>query len=137
MKSAPGFDIVSIFLGLGVAMSLSKGDKVTLSISPVVNVTKYDRLKPHASVTFDIGENPDCDIDAAEKELRMLACRAMLLEAELTCELQTAMDSGDGAFRAFLEKETNRGNIKKDHTPTREAAPRTVKVKPKRYGGVG
>lgn len=49
---------------------LKKGERLTLSVSPAFRFDQYNGLKAHASVTVEIGDDPEADLARAREEIR-------------------------------------------------------------------
>lgn len=70
------------------------GDTVTLSISPVVQLAPYTHAKPFASITREIGDDPDADLEDMQNILRVNIRHSMLLEIESLDEFTAALEGG-------------------------------------------
>ena len=69
-------------------MALKPGDRVSLSISPVIALGRFVNCKAHATLTRELGEDVDAELAAMEAELVPLYRRALLVELEQLNELQ-------------------------------------------------
>ena len=75
---------------------LKKGDKVTLSINPVIQLADYRYVKPHAAITHEIESNDaegiQKEIDTVSIDLRKLCMRACGIELGMLDELYAKLD---------------------------------------------
>lgn len=74
-----------------------KGQKVMLSANPTIPLAKYDFLKPMASITFEIGDDPAQDLRDATEGLRTAIYTAMLTDLGVRNELAEILGSDTDA----------------------------------------
>ena len=90
----------------GTSMALKKGDRVTLSVAPQIQLEEYHNLKPMASVTRDVGDNPEEDLRDMAREVRKLVCRGVLIQLEAENDLIAVLEHGDvDSLVKFCQKE--------------------------------
>jgi len=73
---------------------LRAGDRVTLGVSPTVEVAPYQFLKPTASVTRTLGDDVDGDIADMQAALTDAIYRATEVHVAATAELMDAIEDG-------------------------------------------
>jgi len=89
-----------------------KGQRVTLSANPTIKLTKYEFLKPMASVTFAIGDDPEESVAQGERALRQAIFRSMVLDLDIRNELAEFLGDEDNdvdteSLAAFLLKKVD------------------------------
>jgi hypothetical protein len=116
-------------------MPLLPGDSVTISVSPSIELAKYQFLKPHVSLTRVIGEDPQQTIADMEKEVRQLALKAAAVELSLDDELISALRAGDlhnyikGAIENEQITEKHTQQLQDTGVPARDATKATRLVR--------
>jgi hypothetical protein len=70
-----------------------KGQKVTLSANPTIQLSKFEFLKPMASITFEVGDDPEQDLRGATEGLRTAIYTAMLTDLGVRNELAEILGS--------------------------------------------
>lgn len=64
------------------------GQRVTLSANPTIQLAEYQYLKPMASVTFEIGDDPEQDIAEGRAALRRALYESIRTDLGLRNEIQ-------------------------------------------------
>lgn len=105
-------------------MTIQPGDRVSLSLSPIISLSTYINLKPHASVSRDVpeGADPVAFIEQLTADVREVCYNALAADLDVMNELSQAL--AEGADLATILKE------KIGHVP-----PRTVSETPARSAG--
>ena len=89
-----------------MACPVKKGDTVTLAVNPNIEISQYFRIKPYASLTRIIGDNPEEELKAIHNDLNTLALQAVLQELKLDDVLQVIVaEGGWEALEEFCRKE--------------------------------
>lgn len=95
----------------------TKGQRVTLSANPTIQLTRYEFVKPMASVTFEIGDDPVKSLEQGEAALRQAVFRSILLDLNIRNELAEFLGDEDTEVRtedlaAYLLKKVD-GDVKR------------------------
>ncbi len=109
-------------------MPLREGDVVTLSAAPVVVLTQYDRLKPHASVTRTLSDDVAGDLAEMQVELRKQVFISLRLLLQAGSDMYDALGK-DLDLDALMErcaKEIGDGLDEGTHLTTPEVAPKST-----------
>jgi len=61
-------------------MALREGDKLALRVQCVVKLSQYEALKPWASLTRELGPDPEADAEDMRRTLYVELRRAVLME---------------------------------------------------------
>ena len=94
-------------------MSVKQGDRVSLSLGPTINVGDYSSVKPMVTVTREIGDDPEQDLQEMRDSLKTLYQHQLKLEVMAlmgTGSLLTSCESLDDVAAAILEG-INNGSI--------------------------
>lgn len=76
-----------------VAMGLRKGDRLTLSRGATIWLTQYDALKPHVTLTRELGDDPEADKAEMERICYVELRRAVLDEIRTRRKAEKLMGS--------------------------------------------
>lgn len=69
-------------------MSLRKGDRVSISINPVVALSRFVNCKAHATLTRELGDDPEADLEQMGRDIVGVYREALLAELGQLSELQ-------------------------------------------------
>lgn len=72
-----------------------KGQRVTLSTNPTIKLGKYEFLKPMASVTFEISDDPESDLREGTRALREAIYQSMLTDLGVRNEIAEFLGDDD------------------------------------------
>lgn len=73
-------------------MGVKSGDVVTVSVGPTINLSNYESLKPHASITRELGEDPEADLASMQAVLAAVFHHTLLTEVGLMTGARDALD---------------------------------------------
>lgn len=95
---------------------MKKGDRVTLESHPAIRLSKYEYVKPGASLTRVLGDDPDADVATMRVDLRRMLMESLSVELAVLRRTAKAIDGkttdeGMKALRALCEKELGGENI--------------------------
>lgn len=96
-------------------MPLRQGDTVSLSISPAVQLTRYQFLKSHATLTRVLGADPEADVADAQQELRKLYFQTVHAELTMLDELSQII-SKEGTTEAVAHYAAKQARIHASET---------------------
>jgi nitrogen regulatory protein PII-like uncharacterized protein len=111
--------------------NLRKGDQLSLTASITISLGNYQSLKPSATVTRTVGDDPEHDIREVSDELRLALHRSVVVEVQSLERMAAAIDEGglDGlihycqtAIDDELEEQTS-------HSATRERRVKRCRVR--------
>lgn len=95
-------------------MPFQPTDKITMSVSPAVQLAPYQWLRPHVSLTRAAGDDVNKTIEDMSQDLRKLALHAATVELGLCDELAAAITQGD--LTTYLQKAVNNESITQEIT---------------------
>lgn len=85
-------------------MAYRKGQRVTLSAGSSVSLGQYESLRPMASVTIDLGDDPESDVAQARLTLRRALYESVAEALGVHNELQEFLTSNADASVEDLAK---------------------------------
>ena len=74
--------------------NLRKGDQLSLAASVTLSLGNYQSLKPSATVTRTVGDDPEHDIKEVSGELRLALHRSVVVEVQSFERMAAAIDEG-------------------------------------------
>jgi hypothetical protein len=84
------------------------GDTVTLGASPAINLGNYNSLKPSASITRVLGDNPEAEIKEMESTLQESLVKATLAEAGFCTDVAECLELGGlDAIQQYCTQQLN------------------------------
>lgn len=64
------------------------GQRITLSASPTIQLAEYQYLKPMASITITVGDDPESDIEDAREGLQRAIYESIRVELGIRNDIQ-------------------------------------------------
>lgn len=111
------------------------GDRVTLTCSPVIAITQYDRLKPFASINREITDGKLVQDQLAElrEDVYSLTYLSAIMEIETMLKMSRQLDKAGNDFvelYAYLKEQVNDAEV--GIVKEESGAPRRSKAKPRK-----
>jgi len=89
-------------------MALQPGDRVTLTLSPTIQLSRFISLKPFVSIQRVMSDDPEADLAALEATIREQYKRAVVREVEMMSATTEAVgkDADLDTLVEWCEQET-------------------------------
>jgi hypothetical protein len=107
-----------------------KDDKVTLSATVTLNIGDYNSIKPSASITRVLGQNPEHDLEEMETALHKSLAKSLRVGVGFTKDMFECLNLGGlDAIQQYSNEHTNDTTQKSEESG---AKPKRKKVRRKK-----